>query len=177
VRPLIPRGDTHFAQEARGAPRLPPCWWRRGGAKSPGGPLWESAVKTASHVLLQLRAAGRSAQWRVAVAGSGVTSAVAFRCCWVYSWLSAACCLLPGPAWAGCWLLGKALGVCGLWFARLSGYWIAPLLTTGSLHTTLCSYRYTGSAASCMPCIVLSCARSRQSSVGLGRSSLVLYFH
>ena len=48
VRPLIPRGDTHFAQEARGAPRLPPCWWRRGGAKSPGGPLWESAVKTAS---------------------------------------------------------------------------------------------------------------------------------
>jgi hypothetical protein len=48
VRPLIPRGDTHFAQEARGAPRLPPCWWRRGGAKSPAGPLWVCAAKTAS---------------------------------------------------------------------------------------------------------------------------------
>lgn len=43
-----PRGDTHFAQEARGAPRLPPCWWRRGGAKSPDGPLWVCAAKTAS---------------------------------------------------------------------------------------------------------------------------------
>ena len=51
VRPLIPRGDMHFAQEARGAPRLPPCWWRRGGAKSPAGPLWESVAKTASLAL------------------------------------------------------------------------------------------------------------------------------
>jgi hypothetical protein len=58
VRPLIPRGDTHFAQEARGAPRLPPCWWRRGGAKSPDGSLWVCAAKTASVCLAQLVGVG-----------------------------------------------------------------------------------------------------------------------